>query len=171
MRSGRISAGALAIVCLIAAPADAAQKNKPSKPPKTHTASKPKPKADTAKRDTAKGRTATADTARRTTNTVSTDAVAKSIETRPWLVSRIEPLLPRGSSIASASSGFRNEGQFLAALHVSRNLGIPFPTLKKAVTGADAVSLGQAIHVMRPSLDASAEANRAAQQATSDLRQ
>jgi hypothetical protein len=43
-------------------------------------------------------------------------------------------------------------------------------TLKDAMTGSNPVSLGPAIHVLRPSVDASAEANRAEMQATSDLR-
>ena len=155
MRSGRISAGALALVCLTLTPASAAQEKKPSKPPKTHAASKPKGASTTPARGKA--------------NTAGDDSVATSIDARPWLASRIQPLLPRWSSIASASSGFKNDGQFLAALHASQNLSIPFPTLKNAVTGANAVSLAQAIRVMRRSVDATAEANRAAQQATSDL--
>jgi len=73
-------------------------------------------------------------------------------------------------SLANARSGFRNDGQFVAALHASRNLNIPFVTLKDAMTGSNPVSLGQAIHVLRPSVDATAEANRAEMQATSDLR-
>ena len=153
MRSGRISAGALALVCLTLTPASAAQEKKPSKPSKTQTGSK-----------------ASTTTARGKANTAGTDSVARSIDERPWLVSRIQPLLPRGSSIASASSGFKNDGQFLAALHAAQNLSIPFPTLKNAVTGATAVSLVQAIRVMRRSVDATAEANRAEQQATGDLR-
>jgi hypothetical protein len=154
MRSGRISAGALALVCLTLTPASAAQEKKPSKPPKTDTASKPKA-AGTTTRDKA--------------NTAGNDSVARSIDARPWLAARIQPLLPRGSSIASASIGFKNDGQFLAALHASQNLSIPFPTLKNAVIGANAVSLVQAIRVMRRLVDATAEANRAEQQATSDL--
>jgi hypothetical protein len=79
-------------------------------------------------------------------------------------------MLPPNMSLAHARSGFRNDGQFVAALHASRNLNIPFVTLKDAMTGSNPVSLGQAIHVLRPSVDATAEANRAEMQATSDLR-
>ncbi len=38
-------------------------------------------------------------------------------------------------SLNQASKGFKNQGQFIAALHVSQNLGIPFADLKTAMTG------------------------------------
>src|SRR5258708_15315200 len=68
------------------------------------------------------------------------------------LSARIQPLLPTGSTVATASTGFRNQGEFVPALHVSRNLNIPFDSLKAEMTGKNPVSLGQAIHDLRPSL-------------------
>ena len=47
---------------------------------------------------------------------------------------------------------FRNQGEFIAALHVSKNLDIPFDQLKAKVTGEHAMSLGKAIHELRPNL-------------------
>ncbi len=38
-------------------------------------------------------------------------------------------------TLNQASKGFKNQGQFIAALHVSQNLGIPFADLKTAMTG------------------------------------
>ena len=38
-------------------------------------------------------------------------------------------------TLDQASLGFKNQGQFIAALHVSQNLGIPFADLKTAMTG------------------------------------
>jgi hypothetical protein len=48
--------------------------------------------------------------------------------------SALQPLLPAGFTVATASAGFRNQGEFIAALHVSRNLGIPFDQLKAELT-------------------------------------
>jgi hypothetical protein len=48
--------------------------------------------------------------------------------------------------------GFKNQGQFIAALHVSRNLNIPFDQLKARMTGSNPESLGKAIHELRPNL-------------------
>ena len=75
------------------------------------------------------------------------------------LSARIQPLLPAGSTIASASAGFSNQGQFIAALHVAQNLGIPFNQLKADLTQAHPDSLGQAIHSLRPDLSRSTVKN------------
>ena len=50
------------------------------------------------------------------------------------------------------ANGFKNYGQYLAAKHVSENLGIPLGALRARVTGAHAVSLGRAIQELRPDL-------------------
>jgi len=75
------------------------------------------------------------------------------------LSARIQPLLPAGSTISSASAGFPNQGQFIAALHVAQNLGIPFNQLKVDLTQAHPDSLGQAIHALRPDLSRSTVRN------------
>jgi hypothetical protein len=69
------------------------------------------------------------------------------------LSSHLEPLLPAGMPLSAASAGFRNEGQFIAAVHVAHNLNIPFDQLKAAMTGPKAMSLGKAIQTLRPDLD------------------
>jgi hypothetical protein len=71
------------------------------------------------------------------------------------LPARIQPLLPAGSTIATASAGFGNQGQFIAALHVAQNLGIPFDQLKADLTQPHPDSLGQAVHALRPDLSRS----------------
>ena len=65
--------------------------------------------------------------------------------------------LPAGTPITDVYSGFRNWGQFVAAVHVSENLGLDFYALKAAMTGipvgspagtaptSTPMSLGQAI--------------------------
>ena len=72
------------------------------------------------------------------------------IERNPTLRAKVESMLPRGTSLKTAASGFKNQGQFIAALHVSKNLNIPFNELKARMTGPNAMSLGQAVHVLRP---------------------
>ena len=68
------------------------------------------------------------------------------------LSSRLQPLLPAGETLQAAAMGFKNQGQFIAALHVSHNLNIPFDQLKSDMTGPKHDSLGAAIHDLRPDL-------------------
>ena len=92
-----------------------------------------------------------------------------SVPKNPKLVAKLQPLLPGGLSVEQAASGFANQGQFIAAVHVSHNLGIPFNEVKtKALS--DGGSLGTAIHSLKPSADAEAELKRANQQAADDLK-
>jgi hypothetical protein len=52
-------------------------------------------------------------------------------------------MLPKDMTLEQASAGFRNQGQFIAALNASKNRGLPFAELQKAMT-MDGMSLGQA---------------------------
>jgi hypothetical protein len=90
------------------------------------------------------------------------------IEHNPELKANVTHLLPAGMDLKTASSGFKNEGQFIAALHVSKNLNIPFADLQARMTGPNAESLGKAIHDLKPALseaDARKEAEKAEKQA------
>jgi hypothetical protein len=78
--------------------------------------------------------------------------VASAIEANPQLSSRVTGMLPNGTSISSAAAGFQNQGQFLAALHASHNLDIPFSDLKSKMTGSNASSLGSAIQASKPGI-------------------
>src|SRR5262245_20823268 len=42
------------------------------------------------------------------------------INNNPELKAKLEHLLPAGTTLATASNGFKNQGQFIAALHVSQ---------------------------------------------------
>ncbi len=77
---------------------------------------------------------------------------ANKLARNPALSNRLQPLLPPGTNVQTAAQGFKNTGQFVAALHVSRNLNIPFDQLKAKMTGPNRESLGQAIHDLRPNL-------------------
>ncbi len=96
--------------------------------------------------------------------------VVQHITTNPALVTRLQPLLPAGMTLEQAAEGFRNQGQFIAALHVSHNLDIPFAQLKSAMTGPDHDSLGRAIHTLKPSVSANTEAKKAQNEANEDLK-
>jgi len=80
------------------------------------------------------------------------DRLEDRIDRNPRFASGVRGLLPPGISAGDAVSGFKNEGQFFAALHASRNLNIPFDQLKAELTGSNGASLGQAIHTLRPDL-------------------
>jgi hypothetical protein len=94
--------------------------------------------------------------------------VVTRIEGNPELASRVEAMLPSGMSMSSAAAGFKNEGQFIAVLHASKNLGIPFSELKARMTGSDHMSLGGAIKASKPNMsddEAKEQAKKAEQQA------
>jgi len=112
----------------------------------------------------------------------------------PKLESRLQAMLPADATITNASAGFKNWGQFVAAVHVSNNLGIPFANLKAAMTGipigtppgtippvtTTPLSLGQAIQSLKgtspeagtfTSTRVNREVKRAEDSAVADLRQ
>lgn len=78
---------------------------------------------------------------------------AVRLENNARLTQRIQPMLPPGSNAGAAAAGFRNEGEFIAALHASRNLGIPFDQLKSRMTEGDGMPLGKAIQQLRPDME------------------
>jgi len=65
------------------------------------------------------------------------------------LASRLQSRLPAGTNLTTASAGFRNLGQFVAAVNVCHNLGIPFAELKTRMVERH-MSLGQVIQDARP---------------------
>jgi hypothetical protein len=83
-------------------------------------------------------------------------------------MSKIQAMLPSGMTVDQAATGFRNQGQFIAALHASQNLGVPFADLKKQMVD-NHLSLGQSIHTMNHSVDSTGAATQAEKQATIDI--
>ena len=73
------------------------------------------------------------------------------------------------SQIQQAPNGFKNLGQFVAAVHVSQNLDIPFTALKTDISKGD--SLGQAIHSLKPDVDSQAESKKGLKQANADIKE
>jgi len=78
------------------------------------------------------------------------DRVATSIASDSKLAARLTGLLPPGTTLTQAAAGFKNQGQFIAALEASKNLGIPFADLQDRVTAGE--SLGAAIHGLKPAM-------------------
>jgi hypothetical protein len=76
------------------------------------------------------------------------------------LASKLQSRLPLGTDLMLAADGFRNLGQFVAAVNVSNNLTIPFADLKTRMV-TDGMSLGQAIKAERSDVDAIGIASRA----------
>ena len=96
--------------------------------------------------------------------------VPQRISANAALVARLQPLIPPGMTAATAATGFKNEGQFIAALHVAHNLNIPFAQLKAEMTGSDHDSLGQAIHDLQSGVNAKAAVKTAEHQARADIK-
>ena len=98
------------------------------------------------------------------------------IQRNPELSEKLQALLPKtgpNSTLAGAAMGFRTEGQLIAALHVSHNLNIPFDQPKGKMTGNPPISLGQAMHALKPTVDekdADKEADKAEKEAKADVR-
>ncbi|HEV8393146.1 MAG TPA: hypothetical protein VGQ37_02685 [Vicinamibacterales bacterium] len=89
-----------------------------------------------------------------TTTTTTTTAVAppNALSTKlaknPQQLARLTGMLPEGMTIEQATTGFRNQGQFIAALNASKNQGVSFADLQTAMT-VDGLSLGQAVKQLR----------------------
>jgi hypothetical protein len=95
---------------------------------------------------------------------------AKTVQFNATETARLQPMLPAGMTVETAAEGFRNRGQFMAAVQVSKNLGIPFADLKAKMTGTDPVSLGRAIQDLRPAISPD-DAKQAAKTAEVQARQ
>ena len=85
------------------------------------------------------------------------------------LASKLQPLLPAGTDLEQASQGFKNLGGFVAAAHVSHNLGIPFDQLKARMIGPPSESLGKAIQALKPEANHKEEAKRGEKEAKDDI--
>jgi hypothetical protein len=72
--------------------------------------------------------------------------------------------------LSQAAAGFKSEGQFIATLHASNNLGVPFDQLKSQMTGTNHMSLGAAIKVSRPDMS-EAKSKQAAKRAKKEARE
>ena len=80
-----------------------------------------------------------------------TQRMLDRINDNPALKAKVTSVL-NGMDLKTALTGFKNDGQFMAAVNVSKNLGIPFADLKAKMMGPPHQSLGQAIHDIKPTI-------------------
>jgi len=139
---------------------------------------------------TTSGGTTTGATSGGTTTTTTTpklNPIAAKISTNHGLSGKVSTMLSsvtdpktgKPITLDTASMGFKNSGQFIAALHVSQNLGIPFLDLKNAMvtsqttagvtTMSQTGSLGQAIQKVKGTSNTTA-VNTATKQADDDIK-
>lgn len=124
---------------------------------------------------------------RRDSKTATEQLAANSDQDRK-LTSRLraQGLLPPRTDLKRACSTFKNLGECIAAIHASHNLGLNFDCLKWDLTGVkpsgkisscpgpgdgSAMSLGKAIHALKPDANAKAEAKNAQKQAHDDIKE
>lgn len=89
------------------------------------------------------------------------------------LSSRLQSLLPAGTNLQDAAAGFKNLGLFVASVHVSHNLGIPFDQLKSTML-ANGGNLGKSIHTLNPKLgkkQVKSNVRKARREAKQDLKE
>jgi hypothetical protein len=161
----RTTLGVAAAMCLAAAPTVANPQHGHSAAPQTHVTG-PKSTTPTA----TSGATATTTTSGATTRSAPiVNPIAAKISAKPQLNAKIAGMLPKNMTLDRASSGFKNQGQFIAALHVSKNLGISFKDLKSDMTKKN-MSLGQSIQDLKKSAASKAEAKKGETEANDDLK-
>ena len=121
--------------------------------PKTTTAStshgssgdhKPTKTASTSTTTTSTGDRTTSTGTTTTTDVAPPNAVSTKIGNNPKLLAKVQPQLDAlGLTLEEATAGFRNQGQFIAAMNVAKNRNLDFVALQEAMT-KDGLSLGQA---------------------------
>src|SRR5215469_4985973 len=102
----------------------------------------------------------------------SSASISEKLTDNTKLAGKLENLLGPNTSLAmlqADAQGFKNLGQFVAAVHVSHNLGIPFDQLKAKMIGPPKESLGKAIEQLKPSANSKAENKRATDDAKEDM--
>lgn len=102
-------------------------------------------------------------------NTGVLGPVQQKLQRNTQLASKLQSRLPAGTDLMTAASGFRNLGQFVAAVNVSTNLGLDFTRLKTSMVEGGS-SLGQAIQSQRRTVDGNTEAVRAQRDADAMIR-
>ena len=105
-----------------------------------------------------------------TSPTTHLNPIAAKISSKPQLAAKITAMLPNNMTLNQASMGFKNQGQFIAALHVSQNLGCDcFKQLQTDMTQKH-MSLGQAIQDVKKTANTMVEAQKAETEANDDVK-
>ena len=137
----------------------------------THSGTtEPKATGSTKTTGHAKTTTATTTTTTPTGTAIPLTPVQQKLQKNTNLAGKLQSRLPAGTDLNTAAAGFRNLGQFVAAVNVSNNLGLDFTTLKTAMV-TDGKSLGQAIQSQKgTTVNATEQAHRAERDADTMIR-
>lgn len=84
-----------------------------------------------------------------TTNTANLSKAQQLLMKNENLRLKMLDRLPPDTKVIPAAAGFKNLGQFVAAVNVSHNQGIDFFALKALMVGPESMSLGQAIQQLK----------------------
>jgi len=95
--------------------------------------------------------------------------VQKELQRNLVLAESLRGRLPVGTDLYAAAGGFRRLELFVATVHASNNIDIPFSELKRRIVN-DGMTLGQAIQDMRPKSRYWQEARRAEDEAAAMIR-
>ena len=95
--------------------------------------------------------------------------VQKELHRNLVLADGLRNRLPAGTDLNAAAGGFRRLELFVATVHASNNMEIPFSELKRRIVN-DGMTLGQAIQDVRPRSRYWAEAQRAEDEAAAAIR-
>ena len=104
-----------------------------------------------------------------TGSTVTLTPVQQKLQKNTNLADKLRTRLPANTDLMDAAKGFRNLGQFVAAVNVSNNLGLDFTQLKTRMVD-DGMSLGQAIQKEKKTVDVDTEVHRAETEADSMIK-
>jgi hypothetical protein len=96
-------------------------------------------------------------------------AVQKELQRNLVLSDSLRGRLPAGTDVYTAAGGFRRLELFVATVHASNNIDIPFFELKRRIVN-DGMTLGQAIQDIRPKSRYWDEARRAEDEAAASIR-
>lgn len=120
-----------------------------------------------------KPKTSGAASHRTSPTTQATNPIAAKIASHPRLEAKVKAMLPAGVTLDRASAGFRNQGQFLAALHAVDHMHCAtcFAQIKTDMVDKG-MSLGRSIQDVRHTSSTTAEAQAAAakHEADNDLK-
>jgi hypothetical protein len=100
---------------------------------------------------------------------VALSPVQQALYRNSVLADGLRVRLPEGTDMLAAAGGFRRLELFVATVHASNNLVIPFFELKRRIVN-DGMTLGQAIQDIRPKSRYWSEARRAEDDAAAMIR-
>ena len=95
--------------------------------------------------------------------------VQQELQRNLVLADSLRSRLPTGTDLYAAAGGFRRLELFVATVHASTNIEIPFSELKRRIVN-DGMTLGQAIQDIRPKSRYWDEARRAEDEAAASIR-